>query len=130
MPAKKSLAYSIFYQCCPRCREESLFPPDTLYSGRFMQMNKSCPCCGQSFEPEPGFYLGVMYTSYALHTVLFFLITVALYQIWGSPNFFFLGFLFLVAVIALLPITFRLSRSIWIHIFVRYEGPCNEIPKR
>jgi hypothetical protein len=32
-------------------------------------------------------------------------------------------------VVGLLPIIFRLSRTIWINIFVRYEGPCNRIPK-
>ena len=40
-----------------------------------------------------------------------------------------LGGAFILAVIILLPLTFRLSRSLWIHMFVRYEGPCNEIRK-
>lgn len=129
MAARKSIAFSILNFLCPRCREGRMFPPDTLYTKGFMQMNKTCSCCGQPFEPEPGFYLGVMYTSYALHAVLFFLIILAFYQIWGSPNLFSLALLCIVAVAALLPLTFRLSRAIWIHIFVRYEGPCNEIPK-
>jgi len=30
----------------------------------------------------------------------------------------------IIAVVALLPVSFRLSRSIWIHFFVRYKGPC------
>jgi len=71
-----------------------------------------------------------MYTSYALHALIFFLIIMAFYEIWGSRNLFSLGIFFLLAVIALLPITFRLSRVIWIHIVVRYEGPCNKIPRR
>lgn len=94
-----------------------------------MQMNKMCPCCGQPFEPEPGFYLGAMYTSYALHAVIILLIIIAFSNIWGSRNLFSLGLFFLVAVIALLPVTFRLSRVIWLHIWVRYEGPCNKITK-
>lgn len=106
-----------------------MFPADTLYSKNFMQMNKACQCCGQSFEPEPGFYLGVMYTSYILHAILFVLLIFAFYQIVGSRNLFSLGLLFLLAVLALLPITFRFARSIWIHLWVRYEGPCNQIPK-
>ena len=106
-----------------------MYPPDTLYSKEFMRMNKACGCCGQPFEPEPGFYLGVMYTSYALHAALFLLLMVAFYQLLGSRNIFSLGLLFLVAVIALLPITFRFARVLWIHIWVRYEGPCNQIPR-
>jgi uncharacterized protein (DUF983 family) len=130
MPDKNSLFNSILMMHCPRCREGDMFPPDTLYSRGFMQMNKTCPCCGQPFEPEPGFYLGAMYTSYAIHGAIFLLLIMAFRDIWGSRNLFSLGIMFLVAVIALLPITFRLSRVIWIHIVVRYEGPCNKIPRR
>lgn len=90
-------------------------------------MNKTCPCCGQSFEPEPGFYLGVLYTSYALHAVVFFIILFAFYR--SDVSLVLLIILFFLAVVLLLPITFRLSRSMWIHIFVRYEGPCDQIRK-
>lgn len=129
MAERKSMAYSIFNMRCPRCREGRMYPQDTLYSRAFMKMHKHCSCCGQSFEPEPGFYLGAMYTSYAIHAVILILFFIAFYQIWGSPNLFSLALLFIIAVIILLPLTFRLSRSLWIHIFVRYEGPCNEIRK-
>lgn len=104
-----------------------MFPPKTLYTTGFMQMNKTCPCCGQSFEPEPGFYLGVLYTSYALHAVVFFIILFAFYR--SDVSLVLLIVLFFLAVVLLLPITFRLSRSMWIHIFVRYEGPCDQIRK-
>ena len=106
-----------------------MYPRDTLYSKAFMQMYKHCPCCGQPFEPEPGFYLGAMYTSYGIHAVILALFFIAFYQIWGSPNLFSLALLFIIGVIVLLPLTFRLSRSLWIHIFVRYEGPCKQIRK-
>jgi hypothetical protein len=35
-----------------------------------------------------------------------------------------------VVVIGLLPIIFRLSRALWISIFIRYEGPSSQIPKK
>ena len=124
-----SLANSIVMMHCPRCRDGDMYPPDTLYSRDFMRMNKSCPCCGQPFEPEPGFYLRAMYTSYVIHGVIFLLLIMAFFQIWGSRNLFSLAIMFLLAIVALLPLTFRLSRVIWIHIVVRYEGPCNKIQK-
>jgi hypothetical protein len=34
-----------------------------------------------------------------------------------------------VIAVGLLPVTFRLSRAMWINIFIRYEGPCALIPK-
>lgn len=124
------MAFSILNMRCPRCREGRMYPPETLYSKTFMQMDKQCSCCGQPFEPEPGFYLGAMYTSYGIHAVILILFVIAFYQIWGSPNLFSLALFFIIAVILMLPLTFRLSRSLWIHIFVRYEGPCDEIRKR
>lgn len=130
MRGKNSLVYSILKMLCPRCREGRMFPARTLYTTRFMRMHKTCPCCGQSFEPEPGFYLGVVYTSYILHAGLFFVILFAVYQLWPDLDLFLLGAIFLGAVLLLLPVTFRLSRAMWIYIFVRYEGPCNRISKR
>jgi uncharacterized protein (DUF983 family) len=130
MSSKKSTLYSILTMSCPRCRDGKMFPAGTLYTARFMHMNKTCPCCGQSFEPEPGFYFGAMFTSYAIYAAFFLIIWLALYFLAEEVTFTMLGIFFLLVVIGLLPVTFRLSRALWIHIFVRYEGPCKEIPKR
>ncbi len=33
-------------------------------------MNPQCPCCGERFEKEPGYYTGALYVSYAYYTAL------------------------------------------------------------
>ncbi|WP_424964423.1 DUF983 domain-containing protein [Ekhidna sp.] len=35
-----------------------------------MKMHKKCPNCSQSLEPEPGFYTGAMYVSYAFQVAI------------------------------------------------------------
>jgi hypothetical protein len=84
-------------------------------------MHSACPHCKQSFEPEPGFYFGAMFVSYGINTALFITAWVALLFIY--PNYS-LGLLLgiLVAVVLLsLPFSFRLSRSIWLAFFVRFD---------
>jgi uncharacterized protein (DUF983 family) len=130
MSEKNSGLYSIVTGKCPRCREGNMFPPGTLYSSRFADMQPYCPCCGQSFEPEPGFYYGAMYVSFAINVGLFLVSLAILYQVVKEITMAIMIGTVLVVVVGLLPIIFRLSRVLWINIFVRYEGPCGQIPKK
>ena len=90
-----------------------------------MEMNKVCPVCGQPFELEVGFYYGTSYVSYALTVAISIATLVAWYVIIGmstSDNRFF-WWLGINAVFLLLlqPWIMRVSRSIWISWFVRYD---------
>lgn len=108
---------------CPRCREGKMFPEHTLYTTRFMKMNDQCSCCGQSFTPEPAFYFGAMFVSYALNAAYFIAAWVILLMVMNNiPDTLMIGVV-VTLVIGLLPVTFRLSRVLWIYIFVRYRGP-------
>lgn len=119
---KGSKLYSIFKCKCPKCHEGDMFPPGTLYHPRqFYKMYSYCDHCEQSYEPEPGFYFGSMFVSYALNTALFVFFWIATSVLVEDMSILrILGILFAV-VIGLLPITFRLSRSIWINFFVQYD---------
>ena len=131
MANKGSKLYSIFALKCPRCNEGDLFPPGTFYSpARFTDMYKSCPCCGQTYEPEPGFYYGAMYVSFAISTAIFLGVLFVLYFLVDEITFTMVLISILLIVIGLLPVTFRLSRSMWLNIFVHYEGPCSQIRKK
>lgn len=119
---KSSVLYSILTIRCPRCHEGKMFPADTLYNpGKFMKMNANCACCGQSFQPEPGYYFGAMFVSYAINTALFVAVWVALYFLVAEITTTMMIVTLLFVVFGLLPITFRLSRVLWIAIFVRYD---------
>ena len=130
MSQRNSLIYSIITVKCPRCREGNMFPEGTLYSTRFADMHKHCPCCGQPYEPEPGFYYGAMYVSFAFNVAIFLVALFILYQFVEEITLSMMIGIVAVVVIGLLPVIFRLSRALWINIFVKYEGPCSQIPNK
>ena len=111
---------------CPRCRDGKLFRSSTSVSmKKNLEMNKECPVCGQPTEIEVGFYYGTSYVSYAMGVALSIASLIAWWVIIGlSTNdnrfFFWLGFNALLLV-ALQPWLMRLSRSIWISWFVKYD---------
>jgi uncharacterized protein (DUF983 family) len=107
---------------CPKCREGKMFPEGTLFTTRFMKMNAQCACCGQSFMPEPGYYFGAMFVSYAINAAFFITVWLGMYLFMETISLTAMIVALLVVVLGLLPITFRLSRVLWIYIFVRYEG--------
>lgn len=124
-----SLLSSVIAMRCPRCREGSMFP-HALYSRKFMDTNKACPCCGQSFILEPGFFLGSAFFSYFINAVLLAAVALTLYYTRTNITITVALVSIIAIIFGLLPITLRLSKSIWIHIFIRYEGPCSQITKR
>lgn len=119
---KGSKIYSIVTCKCPRCHEGNMFNPGTLYHPtKFNKMHDYCSVCQQTFEPEPGFYFGSMFVSYGINTLLFVAFWILTSIVVKDMSLtMILGILFAV-VIGLLPIIFRVSRSIWINCFVHYD---------
>jgi uncharacterized protein (DUF983 family) len=120
MIEKGSKLYSVLHGVCPRCQKGKVFKYPTYQKIHFAEMNDYCAVCGQSFAPEPDFYQGAMYVSYGLSTALFLIVGVVMLF------YFELGYLisFITIVfgaILLLPVIFRVSRLIWINIFVSYR---------
>ena len=116
---------------CPRCREGKLFEyPISINMKKNMKMNEECPVCGQPTEIEVGFYYGTSYVSYAMSIGLSVASLVAWWIIIGLSTdddrfFFWLGFN-AVLLIVLQPWLMRLSRSVWISWFVKYDRDWKE----
>ena len=91
-------------------------------------MHDRCPVCDQNYSPEPGFYYGSMFISYILsgfYCLGFALLLVLVFD-WS------IGATFALMILTLLigfVWTYRISRSIWIHINVRYD-PRHAVPSR
>ncbi|MFC5269570.1 DUF983 domain-containing protein [Adhaeribacter terreus] len=130
MSQPNSLIYSILNTKCPRCREGNMFPKGTLYTTKFADMHSNCSSCGQSLEPEPGYYFGAMYVSFGINVGVFLVAMVVLYQFLEDVSTTMMLGVLLFVIVGFLPIIFRISRAMWISIFVHYEGPGNEIPKK
>jgi uncharacterized protein (DUF983 family) len=121
MKTRSSFA-GILTMRCPRCHEGKIFPAGTLYTTRFMKMNEHCSCCNQSFMPEPGYYFGAMFVSYAINAAFFIAVWLGMYLTMEEVTVSAMIVALLVVVFGLLPVTFRLSRVLWIYIFVRYDA--------
>lgn len=111
---------------CPRCREGRLFKNASSFRfKKTMEMNKTCPVCGQATEIEVGFYYGTSYVSYAMTVAISVASLVAWWVIIGmstSDNRFFFWLGFNAALLLILqPWLMRLSRSLWISWFVKFD---------
>ena len=118
---KGTKLYSILFNKCPRCQEGDFMKEKNMFKlHKAFQMHETCSHCGFKYSIEPSFFYGAMYVNYALTVG----ISIATFVI--ATLFFNLGLLetFIPIVIALVlttPITIRLSRIIWINMFVKYD---------
>lgn len=83
-------------------------------------MYERCSHCGLKYEREPGFFYGAMYVSYALTVALWATLAVAVFTFYNMSPWLFLG-IGVGVLLILLPIIYRMSRAIWISIFVKYD---------
>ncbi|MEP3372143.1 MAG: DUF983 domain-containing protein [Maribacter dokdonensis] len=81
-------------------------------------MNERCSECNFKFEKETGFFFGAMFVSYAL-AVAQMIISLVLF--WYFVDLSPLRVFAIIALVTILLSTFnfRLSRSIWIHLFYK-----------
>lgn len=121
---KKSLA--ILSMKCPRCYEGPLFNNRSIFPLRHLhQMPDHCDGCGLKFNPEPGFYTGAMYVSYALNIGLFILSFFALYIGLQVSIYTFLA-IYGMSILLLSPFSFRYSRTLFLHLFYSYKPRAKE----
>ena len=135
MPNKKKRSYLIStLDCrCPRCREGKLFTNKvSIGLKKNMAMPKTCAVCGQPTEKEPGFYYGTGYVSYALGVAISVSTFIAWYVLIGMSvhdnRFFYWMITNAILLVVTQPWMMRISRSIWISWFVKYEPNWERTP--
>ncbi len=123
---KTQKRYSIFYLKCPRCHEGEVFETGSWSFAKSFDMRQRCPKCDLNYFPEPGYYYGAMFISY-IWTGWFCLLFIALFHWWlGFSQT--VAFSLLSAFIALnFVYIFRISRMIWINLFVKFDPKAIEI---
>ncbi len=123
MVKKGSKMYSILHRKCPHCHEGEFLVTRNPYDlGKAGDIQESCSVCHRKFAPEPGFYYGGLYVSYALSVALCVAIYVAVAVL--SPGtdatttiWWVLGGLFVLA-----PIIYSWSKVLWAKMFIPYKG--------
>jgi uncharacterized protein (DUF983 family) len=120
---KGSKLYSIAHMKCPRCQEGDIFVYRNTYNLKKTGiMHRHCPVCGLNYTPEPGFYFGAGYVSYAMSVGVAIAIFAALFPFLHWDHFeIYIGVIAGTLLLAA-PLFFRLSRVIWLNFFNSYQG--------
>lgn len=83
-------------------------------------MHERCSHCNTKYEMEPSFFYGAMYVSYGVGIAFATAAFVITNLIFGSSLM--QAFLAILGTLLLtFPITMRLSRNIWINMFMKYD---------
>jgi len=119
--------YSILFNKCPRCHEGDFMKEKNIFKlHKAFQMNPTCSKCGLKYMMEPSFFYGAMYVNYGLTvgiSIATFVIATLFFKFSLVQSF-----IPIVAVLILTaPFSIRLSRIIWINLFVKYNPNYKDI---
>ncbi len=107
--SEKSKLQGMLSAKCPVCKTGDMFPVSVVSYRKLTDVNPTCAHCQANLMPEPDFYYGAMYISYAFSVALFVAVGVALYVIHRDPE----TWMYLTAVVVfnilLLPLMLRYS---------------------
>jgi uncharacterized protein (DUF983 family) len=119
---KGTKLYSISKGTCPKCQEGAFFKYGfTFNPSKVTKIHDNCPNCNLKYMLEPSFFYGAMYVNYGITvgiSIVVFLITKLGFELNLLESFFSV----FVALVLLAPLNLRLSRIIWINMFVPFEG--------
>jgi uncharacterized protein (DUF983 family) len=111
----KSLSMAIAGARCPRCREGRLYSVSVFSYRRLTEVNKCCAACGANFHPEPDFYYGAMYISYAFSVALVITSLTAINVLIEVPKLWMYLTMVGVLNILLLPAMLRYSKVLYLY---------------
>lgn len=121
MFGKGNRIYSIATGKCPKCHEDNMYVnPNPYHITETMKMHDHCRNCGFKYKVEPNFFFGAMYVSYAL-SVLIGIITFAIAKVGFGADLLDSFVAIFITLGLLTPVITRLSRNIYINMFVSYD---------
>ena len=120
---KPSRVKAILEARCPKCRDGKMFEFPLTHVLKFSRMHSHCPVCGLRFEVEPGFYFGAMYISYAMSVMIFVVVGFGIYHLFDNPDYYYYMIGIPMVVLILLPVMYRYSRVLFLHLFggIKYD---------
>ena len=123
---KGTKLYSILFNKCPKCHKGDFMVEKNIFKlHKAFKMHKNCSNCNFKYMIEPSFFYGAMYVNYGLTvgiSIATFIISALIFNLSLLESF-----IPIVAVLILTtPFTIRLSRIIWINLFVSYKANDND----
>ncbi len=130
MFGKGSKIYAMITGCCPKCHEESMYVDANPFNiMKIYAMHEKCSHCKLAYQIEPSFFFGAMFVSYGLGVligIITFLLSFFVFHANLKTSF----IAIIVALILCNTLIMRLSRNIWINIFVHFDKNLEEnLPK-
>ena len=118
---KGTKIYSILTGTCPVCQQECMYKNRNPYNlSQTLKMHERCSSCGTKYKIEPSFFYGAMYVSYGVGIAFGAVAFVISYLLLDTDLL--TSFLIIFGVLILfMPVIMRLSRNIWINIFMNYD---------
>ena len=121
MLKKGSKVNSILTGSCPKCQNENMYVDTNPYHlGKVLKMHENCSHCGLKYQIEPSFFYGAMYVSYAVNVALG-VATFIVAKVFIGLDLVQSFAAIIGSLVVLYPIVLRLSRNIYINLFVDYE---------
>ncbi|MEW5674980.1 DUF983 domain-containing protein [Flavobacterium enshiense] len=121
MLKKGSKLNSILTGSCPKCQEESMYLDNNPYNmGSIFKMHETCSHCGTRYKIEPSFFYGAMYVSYGVG-IAFGVAAFIISYLFIGTNLKTAFIAIIATLIVFMPVIMRLSRNIWINIFINYD---------
>tara|TARA_B100000768_G_scaffold132446_1_gene123108 strand:- start:338 stop:736 length:399 start_codon:yes stop_codon:yes gene_type:complete len=118
---KGTKLYSIFSGKCPKCHEGKFFKYSYTFNPfKITQLYDNCPNCNLKYMIEPSFFYGAMYVNYGI-TVAISIITFLLVKLVFNFSLVQSFISIFIALIVLAPLNLRLSRIIWINMFIAFD---------
>tara|TARA_B110000503_G_scaffold62764_1_gene99331 strand:+ start:620 stop:994 length:375 start_codon:yes stop_codon:yes gene_type:complete len=118
---KGTKLYSIIKGKCPKCHEGNFFKNGfTFHPTKVTKLHNNCPNCNLKYMLEPSFYFGAMYVGYGITVatcVITFLISTLIFKLDLLGSF----AAIIITILLLMPLNLRLSRILWINMFVSFE---------
>jgi uncharacterized protein (DUF983 family) len=110
----------VLQNLCPRCLEGKVF------SGVF-KMNETCSHCHLKYEREHGYFVGAMSLSYSIGFIV--VLPIFLILLFKDVELPYVIGISAMVLTLMSPLSFRLSRLIWLHLNYRVHRQDFEDPK-
>lgn len=112
---EKSLGTAILQGKCPRCREGNIFPTSIFSYNKLTEVHHTCPHCEAVLTPEPDFFYGAMYISYAFSVALVINVLIVLNFVFNDPEMWVYGVTVVGTNLLLLPVMLRYSKVLYLY---------------
>jgi phage FluMu protein Com len=112
----RSLGAAMLQGKCPKCREGNIFPNSMFSYRKLTVVNERCPNCNAVLIPEPDFFYGAMYISYAFSVALVINVMIILNWFFDDPEVMTYILTVLVANLILLPLMLRYSKILYLYL--------------